>query len=123
VTDNVRHSRPAASGFSLVELLIAIVVIAIGVLALSAIQTRSSRDVYAEGRQAGALALASERIESIRARGYASAVADTGQSGPYSWITDVQDVSLELRQVDVTVTWNQNAAPRSLTLQTLISDR
>lgn len=117
------RNRPASAGFSLVELLIAIVVISIGVLALSAVQTQSSRDVFAEGRQAGALALAQERIESVRAGGYAGAVADTGQAGSYSWITAVDDISLELREVTVTVTWNQGATPRSLMLQTLIADR
>ena len=45
-----RIVKNESAGFTLVELMIALVVIAIGVMALSGVQTRSSRDVYATGR-------------------------------------------------------------------------
>ena len=76
-------------GFTLVELMIALVVIAVGILALSGVQTRSSRDVYSTGRQERALALAQERIEIARSAGYATVAADSGQTGVFAWRTGV----------------------------------
>jgi Tfp pilus assembly protein PilV len=103
--------------------MIALVVLSIGILALSAIQTRSSSDVYSAGRASGALALAQERIEISRSAGYTNAVSDSGQAGPYAWAAHVDSVALELKQINVAVTWTENAAPRSLQLQTLLSVR
>ena len=117
-----KHSL-ADSGFSLVELMVVLVIISVGVLGLSAIQTRSSTGVYAAGRQSGALALAQERIEIARSGGYFNAVGDSGTVGSYTWTTRVDSVSIELRRVDVFVGWNEQGNARSLQLQTMVSRR
>jgi prepilin-type N-terminal cleavage/methylation domain-containing protein len=123
VTDRVQRVGRGDSGFSLIELMIALVVVSIGLLALSAVQTRSSNDVYSTGRQSGALALAQERIELARAAGFTAAVSDSGQTGPYLWTTHVNPAGLELNQVDVSVVWSEQGIARSLQLQTLLSLR
>lgn len=110
-------------GFSLVELMIALVVIAVGIMALSGIQTHSSRDVYSTGRQSRGLALAQEQLEMARGAGYAAVASVAGTSAPYTWATQVDSVDIELKRVTVTVTWPEQAATRSLTLRTLMSAR
>lgn len=121
MTDQIRKPGRGDSGFSLIEIMVALVVLSIGILALSAIQTQSSTNVYSTGRAAGALALAQERLEISRSAGYAGAVSDSGQSGPYAWTTRVDSVALELHQINVAVNWNESSGPRALQLQTLVS--
>lgn len=112
-----------AAGFTLVELMIALVVIAIGVMALSGVQTRSSRDVYATGRAGRALALAQERIEIKRAGGYTAAVTDSGQQDVFTWVARVDSANIDLKRIDVTVTWPEQQQTQSVRLTTLLSSR
>lgn len=62
--------RRRASGFSLLEVLIAVVVLSVGLLALAALQgslTQSSADAKVRGRVA---AMLSARMDTLRSRGY-----------------------------------------------------
>lgn len=120
---DARKQGAGESGFSLIELMVALVIISVGVLGLSAIQTRSSSGVYASGRQSGALAVAQERIEIARFNGYLDAVADSGQTGPYTYTSRWDSISIELRQITVTVNWREQTTTQSLQLQTLVSKR
>ncbi len=111
-------------GVTLIELMVALLVIAVGIMALSGVQTRSSNDVYATGRQTRALSLAQEKIEETRAGGFAAAAADTGTSDGFDYITQVDSVNVGLRQITVTVSWTEGtASPRSITLDGLVSAR
>lgn len=112
-----------AGGFTLVELLVALVVIAIGVIALSGVQTRSSRDVYSTGLQTRAIALAENHLETTRSVGYSAAASTSGQDGVFQWATQVDSVAFELKRVGVTVTWNEQARTQTIQLQTLLSAR
>ncbi len=113
----------AECGFTLVELMIALVILTIGLLALSGVQTRSSHDVHTTGRHTRALALAEEHLEVTRGGGYAAADSANGVSGPFTWVTIVDSVAVDLKRVVVTVTWNESNAARSLQLNTLLSAR
>lgn len=111
------------AGVTLVEVMIVLVVIAIGILALSAVQTRSSSDVYATGRSTKALTLAQMQMENARGSGFASVVPDSGVVDTYTWWTRVDSVSVDLKHVTVTVSWREKDVPRSLRLDNLVSDR
>lgn len=115
------HAEPA--GFTLVELMVVLVVVAVGVLALSQVQTRSSRDVYSTGRGERALALAQQRIEIARSAGYTGAVSDSGVSDVFAWFAQVDSAGIELRQVAVTVRWLEGTSPQTCQLNTLLSAR
>ena len=112
-----------SAGFTLIELMVALVIIAVGIMALSGVQASSSRDVYSTGRRTRALAVAEEQVEIARSAGYASAVADSGLSGPLYWVTHVDSADVELRSVTVTVTWPEAASSQSVQLMTLLARR
>lgn len=118
-----RTQRSASAGFTLIELMVVMVVVAVGVLALSQVQTRSSRDVYSTGRGERALALAQQRIEITRSAGYTAAVSDSGVSDVFAWVARVDSAGLELKQVAVTVRWLEGTSPQSCQLNTLLSAR
>ncbi|HUK63173.1 MAG TPA: prepilin-type N-terminal cleavage/methylation domain-containing protein, partial [Dongiaceae bacterium] len=112
-----------SAGFTLVELMIVLVFVGIGILALSGVQTRSSRDVDAGNRRVRALALAQSRMEVTRAAGFGVAVPDSGASGPFTWNTRVDSMAPGLDSVRVRVTWNEKGAPQALQLFNLLSTR
>ena len=120
-----RPSSPlsGSAGVTLVEVMVVLVILAIGILALSAVQTRSSSDVYATGRSTRALALAQAQLENIRGDGFASLAPASGTVDNMTWTTQVDSLSPDMRQVTVTVTWLDADNTRSLRLDTLMSDR
>ncbi len=121
-----RASRPNLrrdAGVSLIELLIVLVVVAVGVLALAGVQTRSTGTVVSSGRNTRALSLAQEKIEIARAAGFGVAVSDSGVSSGYNWLTRVNNVSTGLDRVTVTVSWTEGANARNIQLNTLLSTR
>lgn len=124
MTERAPRLQPADSrGFSLVELMVVLVVVAIGVLALSAVQTRSSTDVYATGRHTRALQVAQTRMEIARGAGFALAQADSGATDGFAWHTAVDSVDVGLRRVNVTVRWSEHGAARSVRLLNLLAMR
>lgn len=109
-------------GLTVVELMVVLVFIAIGILALSGVQTRSFTDVYSTGRQTRALDLAQMRMETARAAGYA-AVSDSGAVDGFTWFCVVDSADVALKRVTTTVSWVDAQVPRSVQLVNLLSSR
>ncbi|MGH7741694.1 MAG: hypothetical protein ACRENS_06695 [Candidatus Eiseniibacteriota bacterium] len=125
-----KPSRPAlrhpSAGITVIELMVVLVMVAVGILALSGIQTHSEKDVYATSRRAGALSVAQTQMESKRAMGYSLAVSDTGQTAFYNWISVVDTVGApgnQLNRITVTVTWQEGAVTDSVILVNMVSGR
>ncbi len=114
---------PSEAGFTLVELMVAVLLIAIGILPIAAVQTRSTRDVVGTGLNTRALSIAQGQMEVARAAGFTAAKTDSGQSSVFNWKTNVTTVSPGLLRVEVTVAWNEQGTPRSLQLDNLLSER
>jgi len=111
------------AGFSLVELMVALVILTIGLLPLAFVQTRAQQDVFDSGRHTEALAIAQLQMEEAKSLGFGVAVTDTGQVDSYTWIRDVQNVGVGLDQITVNVNWNERGDARSVTLINRISFR
>jgi prepilin-type N-terminal cleavage/methylation domain-containing protein len=114
---------PHDRGVTLVELMVVLVLLAVGLLALAGVQTRSSRDVDATGRDTRALSAAENHMEIARAAGYLGAVADSGQTGVFTWNTQVDSVGIGLRRISVRVTWSEKGRARSVQLDNLVAAR
>jgi prepilin-type N-terminal cleavage/methylation domain-containing protein len=110
-------------GFSLAELMVVLVVLAVGLLPIAMVQTRSSQDVFNSGQRTEALNIAQMQMERTRSLGFNNAVADSGLAGPFAWRTDVQAAGFGLSSVAVTVRWQERGKQRSLTLNNLLSMR
>jgi prepilin-type N-terminal cleavage/methylation domain-containing protein len=111
------------AGFSLVELMVALVILTIGLLPLAFVQTRAQQDVFDSGRHTEALAIAQLQMEETKSLGFGTAQPDTGQVDSYTWIRDVQNISNGLDQITVTVNWNERGDPRTVRLINRISFR
>jgi prepilin-type N-terminal cleavage/methylation domain-containing protein len=124
VTSPPRPSRRSdCSGVTLIELMIVLVIIAVGILTLSGVQTRSSTDVYSTGRRTRAIALAQNQMEVARGLGYTLATPDSGQADGFDWRTAVDSVDVGLNRVTVTVSWTEKETPRSVQFLNLLSTR
>jgi len=128
VSSTTNSGRPQpppqdSAGVTLIELMIVLVMISIGILALSGIQTHSSNDVYTVGRRSTGLAVAETQMESKRALGFSQAISDSGVTGIYNWTSVVDSSGPELNRITVTVKWTVNGVADSVKLFNLISNR
>ena len=110
-------------GLTLVELMVVLVVLAIGIIPIAAVQTRSHRDVFKSGQRTEALNIAEMEMERTRSLGFNNAASGAGQVGVYQWQTVVATKSFGLKSISVTVQWQEQGVQRSATLQGLVSMR
>ncbi|MCI0452282.1 MAG: prepilin-type N-terminal cleavage/methylation domain-containing protein [Candidatus Latescibacteria bacterium] len=110
-------------GFSLVELMVALVILTIGLLPLAFVQTRAQQDVFDSGRYTEALTIATLEMEQTKSLGFGVAATDTGTVDNYTWIRDVQNVTPTLDQITVSVSWNERGTPRVVRIINRLSDR
>ncbi len=119
--------RPPAgrdtAGMTLIEIMVALVILAVGVLALAGVQTRSSSDVYATGRRSRALEVAQAQVEMTRGVGFELVVPDSGQTDGFNWRTDVDSVQVGLKHVCVTVSWSEAGVPLAMQLNSMVASR
>jgi prepilin-type N-terminal cleavage/methylation domain-containing protein len=124
VTDARRDGCAArAAGFSLIELLVVLVVISVGLLALSGVQTNAQRDSDATGRHARAMFVAKTQMEIARAAGYDSTRSDSGLAGRFNWNTRVDSAAYGLKRVTVQVTYAEDGRGRTIRLMDLVAKR
>jgi Tfp pilus assembly protein PilV len=111
-----------ASGYSLVEVTVAMVVLVLAVIPLVGVLEAGLRAATAGGRYDGARALAGEKVEAVRALPYDNAVEryappgpPGGAEGPYAYAVETEFVDAGLgpadsptgqMRIDVTVTWD-----------------
>lgn len=115
--------KRADAGFTMVELMVAILLIAIGILPVAMVQSRSTRDVVATGQSTRALSIAQDQMEVVRTSGFSTAKIDSGLVTGFTWKTDLTSLSVSLKRVDVTVSWTNKGVAQSLQISDLISDR
>ena len=107
-------------GFSLIEVMVAMLILTVGVMGLAASATSITRMTGEGGRTGGAAAVASSRFELLRATACASLASGTATSGKYSESWTVSS-SGQLVTVAETVTYVRGRASRSAVFTTYIS--
>jgi len=121
-----RMSKPTLrreDGFTLVELMVALVILTIGLLPLAFVQTRAQQDVFDSGRYTEALQIAQLQMEETKSQGFGVAVTDTGSVDNFTWIRDVQNVGQGLDQITISVNWSERGDARQVRLINQLSFR
>ena len=111
----------AERGFSLVEVVVAILILTVGVLGLAASAGTITRLTGEGGRTGGAAAAAETRFEILRATPCASLANGTATSGRYAVAWRVTSVTALLRNVDVSVSYNAGRSTRTTSFTSQIS--
>jgi type IV pilus assembly protein PilV len=120
-------------GFTLIEMLVAILVLTIGLLGTAALTSQVVKGNFFSKNITSATAIAQTQLESMQNKGYAgatttnfSAAAASVSMGGVSFFrtTTIAENSpaSNMKTITVTVTWNEsNNAARSVTLGTILS--
>jgi prepilin-type N-terminal cleavage/methylation domain-containing protein len=123
LTHNREYTDGRSAGFSLVELMVVLVILAIGLLPLALIQTRAQQDVFESGQYTEALQVAQMQMEMAKSQGFGSAVTDSGLVDSYRWRTTVNNVSFGLDQIIVEVQWKEKGRQRNIQIMDRLSFR
>lgn len=120
-----RRARVKADrqGFTLVEIMMVMVILAVGVLPIAVIQHQARREVNQADRQTQAIAVAQMQLERMKSMGFGQAVAGNGTVGNVTWVSQVQNVSFGLDRLTVTASWREKSDVQSLTVSDLVSMR
>jgi len=120
----MRHFPNDEKGFSLIEILIAMTIFAIGVLALAEMQVTAIRGNAFSSSTTDGTTLAQDRIEQLMSLPYDDANLNAGNHGPvtqgvYNLSWDVANDWPEpnTKTVNVSVTWTANGWNRSVLLR------
>ncbi len=121
--DNVQRGHE--KGFSLIEVLISLIVLAVGLLAVADLQIFSIKGGSASNHVTQATILAQNRLEELRSLPYDDSLLTQGQheegslSGTiFSRAHDVADLSNTMKTVTATVRWAEDG-PHSISLTTI----
>lgn len=109
-----------AKGFSLIELMVAMIILTVGVLGLAASARYVTSMTGQGGRFGGSAAVASTRFEQLRATSCATLADGSATTGKYSESWTVTASGL-LRTVTETVSYNNGSSRRSDVFASTIS--
>jgi len=108
-------------GFSLVEVVVAILILTVGVLGLAASAGTITRLTAEGGRTGGAAAVAETRFEVLRGTPCASLASGSATSGKFTETWRVTSVTTLLKTVTVTVSYPSGRTTRTASYTSQIS--
>jgi prepilin-type N-terminal cleavage/methylation domain-containing protein len=124
----------ARRGFTLLEVMIAVSIAAIGIVSLLELFGGSMRLARAASDQTKAIVIASSVMDSVLWKPELPEGGDAGDIGDYHWVMDVRPVdpelgstadeplediseSYELYEITIEVSWGQSDTPRQIRLR------
>jgi type II secretion system protein I len=123
-------SQTEKNGFTLVEILVTLTILGAVLPALLHAFATAARNQGLSDNTTTALYLLKFRMAEIEMSGYPDVGDESGEFGEntrYRWNSVVQDIESEevenIRQVQVTVTWQHRNSERSMSMNTFIADR
>jgi prepilin-type N-terminal cleavage/methylation domain-containing protein len=117
-----------AEGFTLIEIMIAVAVISIGLLALGGLQVSLVRGNAFSQRMTAAISVAEQTMEQIKKTPYAAIQSEPATQVPASGLTFTSQVTVtpnsplaNTKTVNVTVTWSEGLRTHTIPFATIIA--
>ncbi|MFH1842664.1 MAG: type II secretion system protein [bacterium] len=110
-------------GFTLTEIMVVMMILAIGIVPLAMVQSRARVEVRRSDRLTQAVNLAQTQLEQMKGAGFGNAQPDSGQTGVLQWRSNIQNVSFGLDQIQVQVMWFDGARNQNIVVSDLMSMR
>jgi len=108
--------KQSQEGFTLIEVLVAIVILSVGLLGMASLTGSIVRYNKLSNDRSAATTLAQDKLEEVRANGYSSAeqedpIACTGNFSEYKrGVTVSENTALGTKQIAVKVSWGPSDA-------------
>lgn len=112
--------RRAPEGFTLLEILVAVMILSVGIVGALGVFTLSLRT----GTQASRLGRATEiaqRELALASAAPGAAMGQTGSQGAYTWQTKQVDLPEGLIALSVAVKWSRRGRPQTFALSQIIT--
>jgi len=128
--ENVYKSRRTHSeaGFSFIDVMLALVILTIGVLALADLQTVTLKRGISSQRLISAITIAEQKMETIKKTTYANIMAEPSTQVTASGLTYTRQVTVandsplvNTKTVTVTVTWLDGSQNHTVPTATIIA--
>ena len=128
--ENVYKSRRTHSeaGFSFIDVMLALVILTIGVLALADLQTVTLKRGISSQRLISAITIAEQKMETIKKTTYANIMAEPSTQVTASGLTFTRQVTVandsplvNSKTVTVTVTWLDGSQNHTVPTATIIA--
>jgi type IV pilus assembly protein PilV len=125
---NYKLALIPADGFTLIEVMIALVVMSIGLTALAAVQISAIRGNAFSKRMTTAVSIAEARMEQIKNGSYASIIPESAIQVTQSNMNFTRQVAVtnnsplaNTKTINVTVSWSERSKSPSVPITTIVS--
>jgi type IV pilus assembly protein PilV len=115
-------------GFTLIEIMIALVVMSIGLTALAAVQISAIRGNAFSKRMTSAVSIVDEKLEQIKSMPYVDIVSESSIQVTQSNMNFTMQVTVtdnsplpNSKKVEVVVTWSEGSKSHSVPFTTIVS--
>lgn len=119
------------AGFTLIEVLVAMVIFSISSLAVTSLMVGSMQHISNNGQRSEAIALAQEALEGLRSAPYDELATGSDLDIPSStdgttfdvnWRVYTNDPMAGVKRIVVTVTWNHKGATKTYEIETIYTN-
>jgi type IV pilus assembly protein PilV len=117
-----------AEGFTLIEVMIALVVMSIAFVALAGLQVSAIKGNAFSKRMTTAVSIANEKMEQLKDSSYSSILSESSTQVTQSNMNFTRQVTVtnnsplaNTKTVNVTVTWSEGSKSHSVPITTIIS--
>lgn len=109
-----------SNGFTLIEVMIALIILAISLLALAGLMATTTKNNSTGGRITEAATLAQDKLEELRALPWDSIPvnvinSDSPESRPgvqyeRSWVASLNGINSDLKEIQITIRWTDTTS-------------